>query len=79
VSTAALPGPLRYFTAQLDELPSGDVPVMDLVGRLLAELAADTEFFVPLIAEIPSAAPGDRWLIRPERVPAWCSCTGRRG
>jgi hypothetical protein len=42
---------------------------MDRVGRLLAELAADTEFFAPLIAEIPSAAPGDRWLIRPERGP----------
>jgi hypothetical protein len=42
---------------------------MDRVGRLLVELAADTEFFAPLIAEIPSAAPGDRWLIRPERGP----------
>ena len=26
VSTAALPGPLRYVTAQLDEIRSGDVP-----------------------------------------------------
>ena len=24
------------------------------------------EFFSPLIAQIPSAAPSDRWLIRPE-------------
>jgi hypothetical protein len=69
VSTAALPGPLRHFTAQLDELRSGPVPDMDRVGRHLAELAADTEFFAPLIAEIPSEAPGDRWLIRPERGP----------
>lgn len=30
---------------------------MDRVGRLLAELAADTEFFAALIAEIPSEAP----------------------
>jgi hypothetical protein len=29
---------------------------MDQVGRLLAALAADTEFFAPLIAQIPSAA-----------------------
>jgi len=69
VSTAALPGPLRYFAAQLDELRSGDVPDMDRVGRHLAELAADTEFFAPFIAEIPSEAPDDRWLIRPERGP----------
>jgi anti-sigma B factor antagonist len=69
VSTAALPGPLRTFTAQLDELRSGDVPDMDRVGRHLAELAADTEFSAPLIAEIPSEPPGDRWLIRPERGP----------
>jgi hypothetical protein len=62
-----LPGPLRHFTTQLDELRNGDVPDMDRVGRCLAELTADTEFFAPLIAEIPSGAPGDRWLIRPER------------
>jgi len=40
------------------------------VGQLLLELAADTEFFVaPLIAALPSEAPGDRWLIRPDRDP----------
>jgi len=69
MSTSELPGPLRHFTAQLDELRSGNMPDMDRVGRLLVELAADTEFFAPLIAEIPSGAPGDRWLIRPERGP----------
>lgn len=42
---------------------------MDQVGRLLVDLAADEAFFGPLIAEIPSAEPGDRWLIRPERGP----------
>jgi hypothetical protein len=68
-STGALPGPLRQFVAQLDELRSPDVLDMDKVGRLLAELAADEEFFAPLIAGIPSAAPGDRWLVRPERGP----------
>ena len=64
-----LPGPLRHFTTQLDELGTGGVPDMDRVGRCLAELTADTEFFAPLIAEIPAGAPGDRWLIRPERGP----------
>ena len=42
---------------------------MEQVGRILAELAAAAEFFGPLAAEIPSAAPGDRWLIRPEQGP----------
>jgi predicted metal-dependent enzyme (double-stranded beta helix superfamily) len=69
VSTGALPSPLRHFQAGLDELRSGDVPDMDRVGRLLVELAADEEFFGPLIDQIPAAAPGDRWLIRPERGP----------
>jgi len=50
VSTSALPGPLRHFVDQLDELRSGDVPDMDEVGRLLVELAADEEYFAPLIA-----------------------------
>jgi predicted metal-dependent enzyme (double-stranded beta helix superfamily) len=60
---------LRHFATQLDELRSGDVPDMGQVGRILAELAADAEFFGPLIAQLPVAAPGDRWLIRPERGP----------
>ena len=64
-----MPSPLRHFLAQLDELRYADVPDMNEVGRLLAELAADEEFFDPLIAQIPSAAPGDRWLVRPERGP----------
>ena len=69
MSTSALPGPLRHFAAQLDELHSGDVPDLEQVGRILAELITDEEFFGPLVAEIPAAAPGDRWLIRPERAP----------
>jgi hypothetical protein len=56
VSTAALPGPLRQFTAQLDELLPSGVPDIDGVGRHLVELAADTEFFAPLIAQIPAEA-----------------------
>jgi len=69
VSTGTLPGPLRQFLAGLDELSSGGIPDMDRVGRLLAELAADEEFFSPLIAGIPSGSPGSRWLVRPERGP----------
>jgi len=45
VSTGTLTGPLRHFAARLDELRSGDVPDMDQVGRILAELAADAEFY----------------------------------
>ena len=69
MSTAALPQPLRRFTAQLAELRPGDYPDLERVGRFLVELAADTEFFAPLIADIPSGEPGSQWLIRPERGP----------
>jgi predicted metal-dependent enzyme (double-stranded beta helix superfamily) len=64
-----LPGPLRHFVDRLDELRSAEVVDMDQVGRLLVELAADEEFSGPLIAQLPSASPGNRWLIRPERGP----------
>jgi hypothetical protein len=67
--TGAVPQPLRHFADRLDELRSADVLEMDQVGRLLVELADDEEFFGPLIAQIPSGAPGSRWLIRPERGP----------
>jgi hypothetical protein len=59
VSTSALASPLRRFLGQLDGLRSAGVPDMDEVGRLLAELAADEEFFGPLIAEIPAQSPGE--------------------
>jgi predicted metal-dependent enzyme (double-stranded beta helix superfamily) len=70
VSTGAFPSPLWRFLTQLGELRSVDVLDMDEVGRLLLELAADEEFFTPLIAGIPAAeAPGVHWLIRPDRGP----------
>jgi len=69
MSTAALPQPLQRFTAQLDELRPGEVPDMERVGQYLVELAADTEFFAPLIADMFPRAPGSRWLIRPQRGP----------
>jgi hypothetical protein len=67
--TGALPGPLRHFVNQLDGLSSAGVPDMDAVGRLLVQLAADEEFFGPLIQQLPAGAPGDRWLVRPVRGP----------
>ena len=68
--TDAFPGPVRHFLSRLDELPSGQPPDMDMVGRALVQLAADEEFFAPLIAQIPSSdSPGVRWLVRPERGP----------
>jgi hypothetical protein len=69
VDTGVLPGPLRRFAARLDELRSGGDPELDQVGRLLVELAADEEFFGPLIGQLPSAVPGSRWLLKPGRGP----------
>ena len=69
MTTAPLPRPLRRFLEQLDGLHSAGVPDLTEVGRILAELAADEEFFDPLIAEIPASSPGGKWLIRPERGP----------
>jgi hypothetical protein len=70
VSTGGSPDPLHHFLAQLDELRSGDILDMDQVGRLLVELAAEEEFFGPLIAEMPSESAGGKWLVKPERGPA---------
>jgi hypothetical protein len=76
---SVLPGPLRHFLAQLDELRSAGILDMDQVGRVLVELAADEEYLGPLIAEMPSKSAGGKWLVKPERVPAWCCFTGPRG
>jgi len=64
-----LPAPLRRFLDRLDQPRSGDAPDMDRVGRLLTELAADEEYFAPLIAGLPPGSFGVHWLIRPERGP----------
>ena len=69
MSTGALPNPVRHLMAQLDELRFGDVPDMGEVGRLLMELAADEEYFAPLIAQMPAESPGVQWLAMPERGP----------
>ena len=69
MSTGTYPGPLRRFLAQLDELRSGDGPDMSEVGRLLVELAADQEYFAPLIAAMPVESPGVHWLAQPDRGP----------
>ena len=69
MSAGAHPAPLRHFMAQLDELGSSDVPDMDEVGRLLVELAADEEYFAPLVAAMPAESPGVHWLAQPDRGP----------
>jgi predicted metal-dependent enzyme (double-stranded beta helix superfamily) len=69
MSTGTLPGPVRRLMARLDELRPGGEPDMGEVGRLLTELAADEEFFAPLIAQMPAGSPGVRWLAKPERGP----------
>ena len=69
MTTGAYPYPLRRFLVQLDELRHDDAPDMNQVGQLLVELAADEEYFAPLIAGIPAGSPGVHWLVRPERGP----------
>jgi predicted metal-dependent enzyme (double-stranded beta helix superfamily) len=69
VSTDVFPGPLRQFLAQLEELRSAEILDMDQVGRLLVGLAADEEYFGPLIAEMPAESAGGTWLVQPERGP----------
>jgi predicted metal-dependent enzyme (double-stranded beta helix superfamily) len=63
------PEPLRRFADRLAEVRSAEVFDLHQVGRVLVELAADEEFFRPLIAQLPAGSPGSRWLIRPERGP----------
>ena len=69
MSTGTYPAPLHHFLAQLDDLRSTGAPNMSEVGRLLVELAADEEYFAPLIAAMPTESPGVNWLVRPERGP----------
>jgi predicted metal-dependent enzyme (double-stranded beta helix superfamily) len=74
MSASAFPHPVRRCLAQLNELrfgdaPDGDAPDMAEVGRLLLELAAEEEYFAPLIAQMPAESPGVHWLARPERGP----------
>ena len=69
MSNAAVPAPVRHFLAAVDDARSGEAADMDHVGRLLVELAADEEFFSPLIAQMPAGAPGVHWLAQPGRGP----------
>jgi hypothetical protein len=69
MSTGAVSNPVRRLMAQLDELRPGGAPDMGEAGRLLLELAADEEFFAPLIAQMPAESPGVHWLAKPERGP----------
>ena len=69
MSTGAFRHPVRRFLAQLNELRFGDAPDMAEVGRLLMQLAAEEEYFAPLIAQMPAESPAVHWLARPERGP----------
>jgi predicted metal-dependent enzyme (double-stranded beta helix superfamily) len=69
VSTGGWPGPVRHFLAQVDEVRSGDAADMQEVARLLVDLAADEEFFAPLIKQIPAESTGVHWLAQPDRGP----------
>jgi len=65
----ALASPLGNFLSQLDELRGADVLDLDAVGRLLAGLAADDDFFAPLIAQMPTQSQGTHWLVKPHVPP----------
>jgi len=69
VGTGALPSPLSHFATGLDEVRSAGAPDMNAIGRLLVELAADDEFFGPLIADMAPASMDVHWLLKPERGP----------
>jgi hypothetical protein len=69
VSPDALPAPLRRFLDRLDQPYPADAPDMDKVGRLLTELAADEEYFAPLIAGMAPGSFDVHWLIKPGRGP----------
>jgi predicted metal-dependent enzyme (double-stranded beta helix superfamily) len=69
MSTDPSPGPVRQLMARLNESPPGGAPGMEEVGRLLLQLAADEEYFAPLIARMPAGSPGVHWLAKPERGP----------
>jgi hypothetical protein len=65
VSTGAPPGPLRHFLARLDEVCADGTPDMGQVGGCLMDLAADEEYFAPLIAQMPAGSPSVHWLVQP--------------
>ena len=69
MSTDTPADPLRHFLAEVDELRSGGLPDMGKIGQLLVDLAADEDYFTPLIAAMPVESPGVHWLARPERGP----------
>jgi hypothetical protein len=49
---------------------------MGEVGRLLVELAADEEYFAPLIAAMSAESPGSSGSPSPTGALVWCSSTG---
>ena len=57
MSAGVFPHPVRRCLAQLNELRFGDAPDMAEVGRLLLQLAAEEEFFAPLITQMPTESP----------------------
>ncbi len=61
--------PVRAFLARVDELSSADPPDVPAIGRALAELAGDEEYFAPLVAQLAPDDLGVIGLHMPERGP----------
>jgi predicted metal-dependent enzyme (double-stranded beta helix superfamily) len=55
--------------SQLNEVCSAGDLDLDAVGGLLVDLAADDDFFGPLMADMPAKSQGVHWLVKPERGP----------
>lgn len=61
--------PVRAFLARVEELASGDAPDVGAIGRALAELATDEEYFAPLVSQLVPDELGVVGLHMPERGP----------
>ncbi len=61
--------PVKELLARIDELTAGDAPDVSAIGRALAELATDEEYFAPLVAQLAPDDMGVIGLHMPERGP----------
>lgn len=61
--------PVRTFLARVEELSSGSSPDVPAIGRALADLATDREYFAPMVAQLGPDDMGVIGLHMPERGP----------
>lgn len=61
--------PVRTFLARVDELSSGSSPDVPAIGRALADLATDEQYFAPMVAQLAPDDMGVIGLHMPDRGP----------